>query len=341
VSITITCIGCGQSFELPDDFPRRKVRCAACGVYSEVPEAPRKAPPRPKIKQSPPPAAKQTVQSSAPPASTAPVFEDGYRGDAVARPVAKLPANADPLPKLPTGMPKGKPLVEDQDDGAMYHFADPDNIRCPDCQKELPHNVMLCHHCGFNLETRKRPVKVYEELHKTWEAGWPFARRLNSFIICQAIVLPMDLVGAVSTANWGGFLTPWLFFTLLLAFVLGTYDRLDLTRDKRGRVKLSRTWRFFFFARPPEAIDLRNYEGVTTGPAGKNMMDWVVCLVLLPSVFLAALWWIYVVNAPGFHVSLTQNHGYPEAPLYRGSNQERAREIAGTLHEVAGLPYSG
>src|SRR5437660_9062997 len=42
LTIAITCHGCGKCFEVPDDYERRKVRCAECGVYCDLPEPAKK-----------------------------------------------------------------------------------------------------------------------------------------------------------------------------------------------------------------------------------------------------------------------------------------------------------
>ena len=356
MSISISCHGCGQRISVPDDFPRRKVRCPACGVYCEVIEPAKKAvaaapaqkqpgksgsPPAEKqrAKSTSPPSSKQPAKITAPPAKAEAIFEDSYRAISAPQP-AQAAGPGNPLPKTPPELAQGKPANAEEDDGAMYRFVAPDAKPCPGCRKELPLAAAICIHCGFNLETGKRPVKVFEEVNKTWEAGWPLERRRNLYLIWLGITLAANLAGAASTGQWKSFLVPWFFFSVMLTFVLGTYDRLDFTRDERGRVRLTRTWRIFFFPREPETINLRDYEGVTTGPANNNMIDWVVCIMLLPSVFFAALWWIFVISKSNFHVSLTQNHGFPEMTLYKGANESRVKEIATTLQEVAGLPYT-
>jgi len=357
LSISISCHGCGQRISVPDDFPRRKVRCSACGVYCEVigpakkPGAAAPAQKQPAQSDSPPaekqrakstfsPSSKQPAKVTAPPAKAEAIFEDSYRAISAPQPATPTAGPGDPLPKTPPELAQAKPADAEEDDGAMYRFVAPDTKPCPDCRKELPLAAAICIHCGFNLETGKRPVKVFEEVNKTWEAGWPLERRRNLCLIWLGITLAANLAGAASTGQWKSFLVPWFFFSVMLTFVLGTYDRLDFTRDERGRVRLTRTWRIFFFPREPETINLRDYEGVTTGPANNNMIDWVVCIMLLPSVFFAALWWIFVISKSNFHVSLTQNHGFPEMTLYKGANEGRVKEIATTLQEVAGLPYT-
>jgi len=293
-----------------------------------------------RAKSTAPPSSKQPAKITAPPAKAEAIFEDSYREIPAPQPVAQAAAPADPLPRTPPQLAKGKPADREPHDDAMYGLVAADSKPCPDCRKQLPLDAKVCIHCGFNLETGKRPVKVFEEVNKTWEAGWPLERRRNLYVIWQGITLAANLVGAASTGQWAAFLVPWFCFSVLLTFVLGTYDRLDFTRDQRGRVRLTRTWRIFFFPCEPETISLRDYEGVTTGPASNNLMDWTVCLILLPTVFFAVLWWIFVVSKSNFHVSLTQNHGFPEMTLYKGANESRVKEIATTLQEVAGLPYS-
>jgi ribosomal protein L37E len=336
LSIAITCHGCGQRFDVPDDYQRRKIRCAACGVYCEVPEPSKKS----SAAKMP---AKEKVKHSSPAGDADAIFADAYREEAVAKraPEAKI---TDPLPASPPPLPAIEPLVtSDKDDGSPYRFADPDLRKCPDCQKGLAPDAKVCTHCGFNLETRKRPVRVYDEVCRSWESGWPLSKRLRVYLGAQAVVLSSVILGGSLFGHWGVFATPYITFTALLTFVLGTFDRLDLSRDKRGRVRLTQTWRVFFFPRAPGTINLREYEGIATGPGTQGgFMDWIVFLMflqlgILPGVF----WFFFGMHQQSFYVALTKNHGFPECMLYRGWDEKRIREIAETLHEVAELPYAG
>src|SRR5438105_1406205 len=248
LSISITCHGCGQRLRLPDDFARRKVRCSACGVYCEVVEPvkkPRAAAPAEKqasknesppagkkaAKATPLPSGKQPARIPSPPAKAEAIFEESYRQMTAPLPAPQSTTPTDPLPKTPSELAKGKAGSEKPDNDAMYGLVAADSKKCPDCHKDLPLDVKLCMHCGFNLETGKRPVKVYEEVNKTWEAGWPFARRRNFYVICMGIIPAAALTGAASTGQWAAFLFPCFYFAMLFTFILGTYDRLDFTRD--------------------------------------------------------------------------------------------------------------
>jgi len=48
---------------------------------------------------------------------------------------------------------------------------------------------------------------------------------------------------------------------VLLAFVLGTFDRIELTQNERGKLRLTRTWRVCFAERQPVRIYLRTTKG--------------------------------------------------------------------------------
>ena len=170
----------------------------------------------------------------------------------------------------------------------------------------------------------------------------PIERRLRYFILSECVILALAVPGALLAGNIALFLTPWLTFTFLLAFVLGTFDRLDLTRNKRGKIVLQQTWRVLFFTRPTTTIPLREYEGVMTGQSyDVGCLDWAIFLVLFPLGILPGLWWLWAMRQNTFTVALTKDHGFPERILYRGWNESRAKEIARVLHEVSGLPLEG
>jgi hypothetical protein len=295
------------------------MRCPDCGVYSEVPALVKKRLPEAEPSIDDIPTAAAPIPSPIPEAK---VEERSHAGRVAA---------------LPEAMPVGS----EADDGGPYALAGGRERKCPNCNHPLESDAVLCVTCGFNLETGQKAVKVYEKVERFWEAGMPLQKRLRLFALSQCVLLPLALFGAW----WGerplAFLMPWLIFTGLLAFLLGTFDRLDLCRNKRGRVVLTKTWRVFFFPQAPVPIALREYEGVATGPAqSSDTINWVVLVCLLLAGGLPGLlWWLFAFHQESYYVALTQNHGYPELILYQGWSQERAREISQTLHDVAGLPF--
>src|SRR5205085_1443130 len=101
-----------------------------------------------------------------------------------------------------------------------------------------------------------RVAKTYESVVRQWEAGMSYRRRLGIFLACQGVILPLGIVGSLLRGEPLMFLGPWLLFTALFSFILGTFDRIDLTRDRRGRVELTKTWRVCFLERPTMEIPL-------------------------------------------------------------------------------------
>jgi hypothetical protein len=306
---------------IPDDYPRRKIQCPQCGVFCEVPVLTQKAASRPKRsgEHPKPPAPEPTTEET------------------------ELPPDVwtDPYPQPPSQIAEPEETGTDEDDGRPYRVGGKE-YKCPECKEILTAEAKLCPKCGFNLETGKKAVRVYEPLERHWEAGMPLQRRVRLFILSECVILAVALPGAILAGSLTVFLTTWLTFTILLAFVLGTFDHLDLTRNKRGKVVLTQTWRVLFFTRPATTIALREYEGVMTGLSyDVGCLDWAIFLILLPMGVVPGLWWLWAMRQNTYSVALTKDHGFPERILYRGWNQTRAKEIAQVLHEVTGLPLEG
>jgi hypothetical protein len=125
-----------------------------------------------------------------------------------------------------------------------------------------------------------------------------------------------------------------------MAYVLGTFSRLEAARSAIGKVKVVKTWRFCFVRLRPVRIDLRHYEGVTTGTAREaDVWDWVVLAVLFAyGVIPALLWWYLAFDRDTYIVGLTRHHGGVALELYRGGDEKAMREIAQTARDLGGYP---
>jgi hypothetical protein len=231
-----------------------------------------------------------------------------------------------------------------EDDGKPYPAVNTGERRCPECRRLVPGGVAVCRKCGFNLDTgeaarRRRftPVQV------AWDAGMRPVWRRTLFLTAQAVVVSLGLLAVWSQGlSIFAFLCPWLCFTPILAFLLGTYDRLELARNERGQVRLTKTWRICFLRRPATVIRLREYESVSTGvEAESGCWEWLIFafLFLGCGVIPGILWWYYAIHKVTHFVALTKHHGFPELMLYRGWSGEHMRDIAETLRDVAELPY--
>src|SRR5436305_7834665 len=115
----------------------------------------------------------------------------------------------------------------------------------------MERGAVLCLNCGFHLHNRKKVVKVYEEVNRHWETGLPRATRVALFLSSQALMVLMGVGLGLAQESPAVFIPSAMLFFGMLAFLLGTYDHLDLERDSRGRVKLTQTWFTFFVPRAP------------------------------------------------------------------------------------------
>jgi hypothetical protein len=214
---------------------------------------------------------------------------------------------------------------------------------CPECRKPLPRDAALCTFCGYNLRTGKKAVQEYEPVTRDWQGGWPAGVRLGLFLAGQALFLTAAFTSVIAAdAPVFGVFFPWLVFTAMTAFLLGTYDRIHLTRNKKGRVRLTKTWTICFLPRPAEEVDVHDYGGVVYGPMHEtSFMEWLILVMLvLAGIIPGILWFYFVFFRTTFQVALSKEHGYPELVLYRGSNQEMVLDIARTVRNVAHLPGS-
>jgi hypothetical protein len=315
MSASTICHGCGLPLHVPEDYARSKMRCPECGVMCEVP----------------PPEARKPVERKA----------AGRAAPARKRPRERRRPDPAPEPPIPAAPPPPEP-ADDPDDGLPYRMAAGAMQKCPECGKELPANAATCPACAAKDRAVEKPPKVYAPVEYHWEAGWSLHKRVIAFIACQAVVLPGLVYTVAQTGEWWGSFTIWFFFTAVLAFVAGTYDRVDLERSRRGRVKLSKHWRVLFFPGRTTRYDVLEFEGIRTGMARDvDFSDWIIMFLFLPAgVFPGVLWWYYFIHKDQYTVFLTKEHGYAAETLYQGLSQEHAQEVAHTVSEVAQLPFA-
>ncbi len=236
-----------------------------------------------------------------------------------------------------------EPSIEcsDEDDGKPYALpADPDPKEpCPDCGKRVPVGAVVCNHCGFNRVTCATLVREHDEVDKYWPSGPRLAVRFGAFVAIQGLALAAMVLVALADDNVLGLTITWLLGAVLLAFVLGTYPSIHLTRSKRGKVKLTKTWRLGFIPLGAADIRWREYEGVVMGKMNHtDFGDWMTLVLLFFwGVVPAIIWWLYVVEPDHYDVALSRDHGCPALLLYRGHNDKTAMEIASTIRKVTGL----
>ncbi len=336
MAIAIICAQCGQALQVEEDDARREIECLWCGARCPVPARTllaQKAVPAVPVEQadkSAPPTASPLAEEPAPPGKWYEQSPYPFQEN--------LPSPTPVAPPEPPPFTPRKPAVpfSDDDDGQPY-AVDGRDKPCPGCGRYLPVESVLCTSCGYDQKTGVKIAKTFEPVQRAWEAGWTFERRRKVFIIGQAVVVPLGLVGAFSSGSVFLFLGPWLLFSAMTGYLLGTWDRVDLTRNKKGKVVLKQTWRFFFLAQPTRAILLGDYEGVASGKwRDPDFWDWMIALFgFFMGIGPGVLWWYFFIHKDTFYVALTKDHGHPELHLYRGWKEEYMKDMAGTVRAVA------
>ncbi len=259
--------------------------------------------------------------------------EEGPRPEQTPAPLRGLAA-----PSLELDEPEPAPAAPEEEGPDPYLMADRDLPHCPRCRKEMAVGGVVCTSCGFNRETRKKAVRTYQPLARSWESDMTLRTRLGWMAAFQGFHLILTCMASLQSFAWP-FLVAWLPLTLILCFVLGTFDRIDLTRDTRGRVTITKHWRFCFVPVPPRVIEVRGFEGVVTGQWNDTgLFEWIVFLNLLcVGIIPAFIWWYNAIMKNYYHVALAIDHGHAEVFVYRGRSDEQMNEIARAVCEATGL----
>jgi hypothetical protein len=234
------------------------------------------------------------------------------------------------------------PVEEAEEDSSPYAVEGADEVQCPECCMMLPPGSVLCVRCGYHLTNRKKVTKTYQPIDRMWDTNGSRQGRLTVFWGIEIFSLVMGLIGVfVAGADLGIFIGSFLGLTIMLGFVLGTFDRIRLTRDTRGRVRLTKTWFVCFFARQPHTTTVSGYEGIASGRhRDLGQWDWLIFfLLILSGIIPGLIWWYFAIHKVNFHASLTRDHGYPAYVVYSGWDEMQMKEIAYTLRDATGLRY--
>jgi len=304
---TITCSACGTVLGIPKaGMPREGLPCNWCG-YVTLPAAEPAPPPKP----APRPAA--------------------------------APVAAGPAP--PVEKPAPHRWADDEDDDGTPYDLPRDEVKtrkCAGCGKDIDLLAVVCVHCGFDAEAKQKVERVYAPIDRTWEAGWPFERRMAVFLVFQGLnllTLLMSVLGSdgLPVTMFGIALT-----VAMQAFVIGTFDTLRIRRNKKGQAEITITWRVGFIPMAPKKVNWREHEGVAFGhydPTG--ITDWWIFFVLLPWFIIPAIiWYFYVIRSDRFFAALTRDRGYPETYLYRGMSESQAKDICQVATDATALPLA-
>ncbi|MGL4552019.1 MAG: hypothetical protein ACRC33_12640 [Gemmataceae bacterium] len=332
---SVICHGCGKAFDPPQGYTRVKIQCPGCGVICAVPAA--------GAKRATAPAGKKAAKA-------APAGEDeDWLRDApkLAPPKHEEPIDAvaeddAPVPSMELDDAPEDVAAEESEDGA-YQLRDKLGPKCPKCKAELPEGGVVCVKCGYNRKTKKQAERRYTTIDREWESDRPLASRLMWLGAAQAFHVVLGVVCYWQFETVMPAVISWFPLTAMLCFLLGTYDRIRLTRDTKGRVRVEKQWRFAFVPLKPEKTDVRGYEGVVSGPwMETGVMEWYVLVSLLMwGIIPGLIWYWQTIASPHYMVALAQDHGRPEFYVYRGRNPAQVNEIAEAICSATGLERIG
>jgi hypothetical protein len=328
---------------IPAGHTRNKMQCPQCGVILELPAARKKPAP------APPPGAPPSRRPAPKKQAESRPDEDEAIASILFRDETPLPVQPDEPPAAPAPSrrepaPEPEPesyVFSNDDDGLPYGVSGGLDRPCPNCGKRLPPGTALCVGCGFNLRTgKKAPKKTYEPMARHWETGLSPATRVGLFVLGLALTLAGGIAAFVLGGSVFLLVASPLGFVLMGGFLLGTWDAIDLTRDKKGKVRITKSWRIYFVPQP--AVEMPVYECeeiVQTQDSQAGCFEWFIFFTLLGfGIVPGVIWWYHVIHSPHFTAALARDNGYPVAILYRGVNEALMKEIALTVKEATGIP---
>ena len=296
---------------------------------SKMAQSPAPPPPARQAKSSLPPVAKKQPEKSRP---SLPHSEDD---DIVPVEEEEEPIIAE------EEEPEREVLIEgtEEDDRNPYRVTgDIKTQRCPECNKAIDYRENFCVYCGFDLKTREKKKRTFQPLNLVWENGWPFQKRLTAFFVCQAINLVL-MIGLMIVSDYTVSIVMLLLQVGLQAFLLGTFDTLTLKRNSKGKVTITKMWRYAFIPQKPQTIRWIDHEGLVIIQSNEpDMLSWGMVFILagygcVPGI----LFWYFVIRPDKWDVALAFAHGSADVTLYHGLNEARAREIHAAISDATGL----
>jgi hypothetical protein len=212
--------------------------------------------------------------------------------------------------------------------------------RCPECGKPMHEGTTLCKHCGADLAEKERAQRTFEPVDCVWQSGWPLRKRLAVFGALQAINVLVAITSISSGWSASAIVPLALESAGLMAFLIGTFDSIHLTRSYKGKVALTHTWRYAFIAAPAKTIRWKEFEGVRVVASREvEFFEWIVAGILfLHAVIPGILFWWFIIRPDRFEVALCKDHGHPTTIICRTQDLPQAEQMRATISEVAGFP---
>jgi hypothetical protein len=256
-------------------------------------------------------------------------------------------AHAEPHAPRPTAAEPAPPReLEDDDDGPITGYAVPAEVPtrvCAGCAKRVPVVDVICTQCGFNSQTQTTTERVYEKINRSWEVGWSLDRRIMLMLILFGFDALSTLVSWWSGATFVPMIVGLSLIIGLQAFIVGTYDRIKVTRSAKGGATVSKVWRVAFIEQPVYKYRWKEYDSIRYGKEHElTAIDyWLLIVLAIQLVLPAILWYWFVLRPDRSYIAFCKHHGAIDTYLYRSTNDEQAQDLARTLATATGLPVEG
>ena len=360
-SARVPCPHCGGRVPVPRGHSRAKIRCGDCGYYAPVPENLRSeaedAPDEPDdLPVIAPDAALESRRRSR--REDEDEDEDDVpRPPPVPRskprkPAAKAIARENPNPRdlrpefvIPDGADLGPDLLEgnqvEHDDQAIpYRVPGDGTMACPGCHSRLPLGSQFCVHCGLDFTTKKKPRKRYQPIDREWEPRINLKLRLQIFAGLQVLNVLLILL-LRSEVNFFGSVVALFFQGGLQAFLIGSFEKLAVSRNEKGQASLTQTWRFCFIPMKPKEIDWKKSHAlgiIHTHTLG--ILEWMTFFYLLLLFVVPGLVFYFLVIHPmRYQIVLCDIYGSVDEVIFRTTNEDQPEEICEVVSTATGLTY--
>lgn len=346
----IPCGNCGGKVKLPAGYSKAKIRCENCGYYAEVPPGQRSA------------ALPDDEASSTPSPSPPRLNRRESDSDTAPAPPAK-PASVrrrvdprDHRPEFVTEEGIGPPLLDgtQEDDDGPYRVHGTGLKECPECRGELPLDATFCVHCGQSLiDDSARPVRKkrsYSVIDETYVQGWSIQTRFALFAAAQLLNVLFTVLSVaandwkVDSSSVGTGVFVGLMQTALQAFILGSFDTINVHRDERGKAILTRNRRIAFIPLQQAKIKWRKSVGVgRVATHGGGILAWITCLYLFLCLFCVPgiLFWWFELKPDRYDVVLCDLYGGVEEFVFRARDQDEAETVMRVVSEATTLKNRG
>jgi hypothetical protein len=347
----ISCQLCGADVTLPEGKTKGKTRCDTCGSYTEITGEIRQTPaPAPAVQKP-----KQTKNAADFDDADHDAYETAGETDFVSRstdagtfdipkPARSTRTSRQPKKTRDEDDEDNQPAFVDDDfsnddDGKPYALPPEADQPCPQCERLLPAKATTCAQCGYDAEAIARAKKIFKPIFREWDSGLTLEKRFqifSAFLVLDAITFIYTIIKRGASI---GDCVGLLMMVGLQAFLFGTFDRLSVRRNEKGKTKLTTTWRVCFIPRAPETIAWREFPGVRIVHRNEpGLTDWAMVFVLLPMLIIPAiLWWWYVIRADRYDVHLCGVHGTVETCIHRSRDMERSRDVVSVVADACVL----